>query len=84
MATDNDEEFFGLFEDSEDFNISAAAAATVGVPEATTSAIQQTMMTTAEDSSHELFYLRISQTDVFKINVCATGPRHPSFCHAFC
>jgi hypothetical protein len=84
MATDNDEEFFGLFEDSEDFNISAAAAATVGLPEATTLAIQEMMMTTAENSSQELFYLRISQTHDFKTNVCATGPQHPSFCHAFC
>ncbi|CAM6022789.1 unnamed protein product [Sphagnum balticum] len=69
MATDNDEEFFGLFEDSEDFNISAAAAATVGVPEATTLAIQEMMMTTAENSSQELFYLRISQTHDFKTNL---------------
>jgi hypothetical protein len=63
MATDNDEEFVGLFEDSEDFNISAA---------------------TAENSSQELFSLRIAQTHDFKTNVCATGPLHPSFCHAFC
>jgi hypothetical protein len=88
MATDNDEEFFGLFHDAEDFNISAAAvaaAATVGVPEATTSAIQEMMMMiTAENSSEELCDLRISQTHDFKTNVCATGLRHPSFCHAFC
>jgi hypothetical protein len=83
MANDNDEEFFGLFEDAEDFNISAAAA-TVGVPEATTSAIQEMMLIAAENSSQELFSLRISQTQDFETNVCATGPRHPSFCHAFC
>jgi hypothetical protein len=81
MATDDDEEFFGLFDDAEDFDISAAAvaaAATVGVPD-TTSAIQEMM-----NSSEDLFVLRISQTHDFKTNVCATGPRHSSFCHAFC
>jgi hypothetical protein len=86
MATDNDEEFFGLFEDAEDFNTSAAAvaaAATLGVPEATGSAIQEMMVITAENSSEELFDLRISQTHEFKTNVCVTGPRHPSFCHDF-
>lgn len=66
MATDDDEEFFGLFDDAEDFDISAAAvaaAATVGVPD-TTSAIQEMM-----NSSEDLFVLRISQTHDFKTNL---------------